>query len=233
MSRRKFQNKGYAKPDSKDEVICYNCNKPGHMKFDCPLLKKKGYSNDKNKQPKQFKKKALHATWDDSKSSSDDEGEQNEVSNICFMANEDKVCDFSELTREELEENLQDIYESSLRLHAKNKVLKSENKNLKSKISVLKQKNMVISSDLSDLRIKGDDHLYNNTCLLAEISTANDKTKSMLSEIHDLKCKTEDLMKTILKFSNGKKNLDMLLASQRISFYKTDLGYNVLSKPPL
>ena len=52
----------------------------------------------------------------------------------------------------------------------------------------------------------------------------------MLSEIHDLKCKTDDLMKTVLKFSNGKKNLDMLLTSQRISFYKTSLGYNVLSK---
>ena len=55
----------------------------------------------------------------------------------------------------------------------------------------------------------------------------------MLSEIHELKCKTNDLMQTVLKFTNGKKNLDMLLASQRISFFKIGLGYDVLSKPPL
>ena len=40
-------------------------------------------------------------------------------------------------------------------------------------------------------------------------------------------------MQTVLKFTNGKKNLDMLLASQRISFFKIGLGYDVLSKPPL
>ena len=37
-------------------------------------------------------------------------------------------------------------------------------------------------------------------------------------------------MKTVLKFTNGKENLDRLLASQRISFYNTGLGYNVLNK---
>ena len=72
-----------------------------------------------------------------------------------------------------------------------------------------------------------------NKCLLNEISIASDKTKSRLTEIHELKCKTNDLMQTVLKFTNGKKNLDMLLSSQRISFYKIGLGYNVLSKPPL
>ena len=76
------------------------------MKFDCPLLKKKTFSNEKNKQSRSFKKKALHVTWDDSESSSDDEGENNEVSNVCFMSSEDKVCTISELSREELEENL-------------------------------------------------------------------------------------------------------------------------------
>ena len=72
-----------------------------------------------------------------------------------------------------------------------------------------------------------------NQCLLDELSCANEKTKCMLDEIHELKCKTSDLMQTVLKFTNGKKNLDMLLASQRISFFKTRLGYDVLSKPPL
>jgi FtsZ-binding cell division protein ZapB len=216
MKRGRFQNKTNVRPDSKDEIICYNCSKPGHMKYDCPLLKKKSFNNDKER--KSFKKKALHVTWDDSDSASNDEECQNEVSNMCFMAHETEVYDFYELTREELEENIQYIFDSSLKLHVKNKALKSENKVLKTEISVLKQKNMILSNDLSELRIEDNDLLSKNTCLLAEISISNDKTKSMLSEIHDLKCKTNDLMKIVLKFSNGKKNLDMLLASQRISF---------------
>ena len=83
---------------------------------------------------------------------------------------------------------------------------------------------MTLSSDISTLRIEDNDLLTKNTCLLDEISIASDKTKSMLTEIHELKCKTNDLMQTVLKFTNGKKNLDMLIASQRISFIKIVWG---------
>ena len=49
--------------------LCFKCNKPGHIKRDCPLLKLKTFKKDK----KQNKKKALQATWDESDSSSDEE----------------------------------------------------------------------------------------------------------------------------------------------------------------
>ena len=78
--------------------------------------------------------------------------------------------------------------------------------------------------------ISRDDLQLENISLLAEISVANDRTKCMLAEILDLKCKTEDLMKTVLKFTNGKDNLDRFLTSQRYSSYKTSLGYNDFSK---
>ncbi|KAG2669674.1 hypothetical protein I3760_14G043100 [Carya illinoinensis] len=47
--------KKFSKKDSgkNDTLICYKCNKPGHIKPDCPLLKK-----DQNKG-----KKAMKATW--------------------------------------------------------------------------------------------------------------------------------------------------------------------------
>ncbi|GAV57113.1 zf-CCHC domain-containing protein/UBN2 domain-containing protein, partial [Cephalotus follicularis] len=71
-------------PDKeKIEVICYECNKPGHIRLDCPKLKK-------NKD----KKKATIATWSDSDDSSSDEDENEEIANIAFVAMEDdnEVC---------------------------------------------------------------------------------------------------------------------------------------------
>ena len=98
LRRGRFQNKQNSRPDSKEEIICYNYNKPDHMKFDCPLLKKKSYENDK--QRKTLKKKAFQATWDDSDLSSDEEEGQTELANMCFMAYDDDVSDLYDLTLE-------------------------------------------------------------------------------------------------------------------------------------
>ncbi|KAG6660489.1 hypothetical protein CIPAW_03G110400 [Carya illinoinensis] len=69
--------KKFSKKDSgkNDTLICYKCNKPGHIKPDCPLLKK-----DRNKG-----KKAMKATWDDDSSSSDSEASNEESANLCLM----------------------------------------------------------------------------------------------------------------------------------------------------
>ncbi|KAE8678027.1 hypothetical protein F3Y22_tig00111458pilonHSYRG00129 [Hibiscus syriacus] len=74
---RKFKrNEGLKnEPKEKDPIICYECKKPGHVKYDCPQLKKKGQSKNKHK--------AHVATWSDEESS--DEEEQ-EVANLCLMA---------------------------------------------------------------------------------------------------------------------------------------------------
>ncbi|KAE8677928.1 hypothetical protein F3Y22_tig00111473pilonHSYRG00032 [Hibiscus syriacus] len=74
---RKFKrNEGLKnEPKENDPIICYECKKPGHVKYDCPQLKKKGQSKNKHK--------AHVATWSDEESS--DEEEQ-EVANLCLMA---------------------------------------------------------------------------------------------------------------------------------------------------
>ncbi|KAH1032312.1 hypothetical protein J1N35_044486 [Gossypium stocksii] len=59
-----------------DPIICYECKKPGDIKFDCPQLKKKGALNQKNKD--------MMATWSDNDSSDSDK--DNEVANLCLMA---------------------------------------------------------------------------------------------------------------------------------------------------
>ncbi|GAV85732.1 zf-CCHC domain-containing protein/UBN2 domain-containing protein, partial [Cephalotus follicularis] len=78
-----------------DLPTCFECNKPGHIKVDCPQLKKK----------KLFKKKALKA-WHLSDDESSDDEVTEQVANLCFMAlsdneesdNEvDNSCTFGEL----------------------------------------------------------------------------------------------------------------------------------------
>ncbi|KAH9716801.1 hypothetical protein KPL71_021583 [Citrus sinensis] len=70
--RRNFRN--FKNQREKKEVItCYECNKPSHIRSECPLIKK-------------LKKKAMVATWDDSEEDSSDEEGSQEVSNLALMA---------------------------------------------------------------------------------------------------------------------------------------------------
>ena len=55
----------------------YECKKLGHIKFECPLLKKQ-HSSKPNK-------KTMAVTWSDS-DASDDESYDDEVANLCLIA---------------------------------------------------------------------------------------------------------------------------------------------------
>ena len=69
-----------------DLILCYKCKKLGHIKFECPILKK---------QSKKPSKKAMVATWSDSEAS-DDDSYDDEVANICLMTIDDsKVTSIS------------------------------------------------------------------------------------------------------------------------------------------
>ncbi|KAG8634434.1 hypothetical protein MANES_17G033205v8 [Manihot esculenta] len=84
IPRKNFR-KEKGESSKKEVVICYECNKPGHYKVDCPKLKK---------HIKKFKKKAFKATWDES-SDTEEEEVGDEIANMCFMALEessDEVC---------------------------------------------------------------------------------------------------------------------------------------------
>ncbi|KAE8734950.1 hypothetical protein F3Y22_tig00000541pilonHSYRG00037 [Hibiscus syriacus] len=74
---RKFErNEGFKnEPNEKDPIICYECKKLGHVKYDCPQLKKNGQSKKKHK--------AHMATWSDDEGSNE---EEQEVENLCLMA---------------------------------------------------------------------------------------------------------------------------------------------------
>ncbi|MQM18197.1 hypothetical protein Taro_051187, partial [Colocasia esculenta] len=73
--RRHFKrNKEFKKPDGKEikkgEHVCYECKKPGHIKTECPKLKKPEFRRkDSSKKFRKYKKKAMAAAWENSSDS--------------------------------------------------------------------------------------------------------------------------------------------------------------------
>ncbi|KAL2518694.1 CCHC-type domain-containing protein [Abeliophyllum distichum] len=81
QNNRKFQKKKDKDEKKNKKIICYDCDKSGHKRTECPNKKKF------------TKKKALQATWDDSDEDDHEEDEiQEEIVNMCFMAIEDETA---------------------------------------------------------------------------------------------------------------------------------------------
>ncbi|MQL68388.1 hypothetical protein Taro_000688 [Colocasia esculenta] len=93
--RRYFKKgKDFKKPEAKDikknEPICYECKKPGHIKAECPKLKEAEFrKKDSSRKFRRYKKKAMAAAWDnssDSDSESSSNSEEEDKANLAFMA---------------------------------------------------------------------------------------------------------------------------------------------------
>ncbi|KAK8601870.1 hypothetical protein V6N12_051694 [Hibiscus sabdariffa] len=159
---RRFQRKGDFKNKSKeeenDQLICYECKRPGHIRSDCPHLKKKSFGKNK-------KLKAQIATWSDEESS---DKEEQEVANLCLMAlkEDSKVTSNSskcDLTYDELfeeYEELDSLYEAHYDLELKMKSMQTNQKDLE-------KKNQDLHSLLSKVQ---DDHLKEVDDLKASLS---------------------------------------------------------------
>ncbi|GAV59394.1 zf-CCHC domain-containing protein/UBN2 domain-containing protein [Cephalotus follicularis] len=120
---KKFHQKGES--SKLEEIICFECNKPGHYKSDCPRLKKKDLYKKK--------KKAMIATWDDSDESSSDEDSNEEVAQIALMAleEEEEEEESDEITYDELVLVVEKYSSIIASLKKKVKFLANENDELK------------------------------------------------------------------------------------------------------
>ena len=96
------------------EVICYNCKKSGHINYGCPLYKSK-----------REKRRAMMATWNQSKDSFDDENEK-EVANMCFMALEDQDEVNSNFDDDEFMIEYEELLKDINKLDEKNTSLKNK-----------------------------------------------------------------------------------------------------------
>ncbi|GAV79726.1 zf-CCHC domain-containing protein/UBN2 domain-containing protein, partial [Cephalotus follicularis] len=140
LAKKKFGNKHFKKtlPSKseikKEEIICFECNKPGHYKSECPRLNK---AKDTIK-----KKKAVLATWSDSDESSSDEEEDQEVAQIALMAINDSDKDEDENEVSEFLELLEKFSLENSSLKKTIKALNRENVSLKQEIECLSNKSL-------------------------------------------------------------------------------------------
>ncbi|KAG8635646.1 hypothetical protein MANES_16G053115v8 [Manihot esculenta] len=203
IPRKNFR-KEKGESSKKEVVICYECNKPGHYKVDCPKLKKP---------IKKFKKKAFKATWDES-SDTKEEDVGDEVANMCFMALEESsneviilddstLCDdVVEFSYDELVGALKLMNDELEKSHKKNKILKYELASLKRE-----------SENSPKEPLPSSDPLQKS---LDKLSLEN---KNLKNEILELK-------NSLSKFLKGKDKLDEILDSQRSPSIKYGLGYD-------
>ncbi|KAL5538418.1 hypothetical protein UlMin_045573 [Ulmus minor] len=191
------------------EVVCYECNKPGYYKSECP-------------QRKQGRKKAMMATWDDS-DSSDSESDKDERANVCFMTIHDEVTNSDlnsfNFSYDELYDAFEELYTKFEMLISKYKVLKNKNISLENEFFVLKQK-----FDVKEKCTFCETFQKENEVLKQQVLDFNDlKMKSL--EIDFLKEKVLDYEKIIFKFTKGKAVFEKMLGKQVAVFEKCGLSF--------
>jgi hypothetical protein len=176
---------------------------------------------------------------------SNDEEDSTEA--FCLMAYEDEVT--SELNSlennsysyDELQNAFEELVEEFEKNVSKNKVFKkkvtslsnelddfkSKNEILEKQIISLNDKNLSLEKEIVKLKIESQNFIEKMKAKDMETSSqiAHD-SNLLVNENKELKLKVEKLNKILTNFTNGKKNLDNLLGSQRCVFDKAGIGYN-------
>ncbi|KAG8657389.1 hypothetical protein MANES_03G065680v8 [Manihot esculenta] len=217
---KKYGPKDDSQKDPK-EIICYECNKPGHIRPNCPKNKKKK-KEDKGK-------KAMVAVCDAiDESSSDDSNEKNE-GNICCMALEKETAEPSKDEKIQVIEseppNIEELELAFAKVYDKYKTYKRKCASLKLENVSLRSENISLNIVLKENEFyKTQMILFKDLKKELEISKQNCEKLSEKNKV--LERKTESLTKDLTKFTKGKQSLELLFGSQRMSGEKSGIGYN-------
>ncbi|MQL74490.1 hypothetical protein Taro_006850 [Colocasia esculenta] len=150
--------------------------KPGHIKAECPKLKKAEFrKKDSSRKLRRFKKKSMAAAWDnssDSDSKSSSSNEEGEEANLAFMANIEDKPD-ARAREDKGKEVAQETPLLTWRPHQKKKKLKI---NMKPVIKRLDEQGKILCSMQSDIQ----------SIFLSQSSAAKE-IGALTSEIQSLK----------------------------------------------
>jgi hypothetical protein len=176
---------------------------------------------------------------------SNDEEDSTEA--FCLMAYEDEVTsklNFLEdesYSYDELQNAFEELVEEFEKNVLKNKFFKkkvtslsnelddfkSKNEILEKQIISLNDKNLSLEKEIIKLKIESQSFIEKMKAKDVETSSQIAYDSNLLvNENKELKLKVENLNKILTNFTNGKKNLDNLLGSQRCVFDKAGIGYN-------
>lgn len=202
-SKKKSAGKRSSDKPKWEQIRCFNCNKPGHIKDNCPDLKKS---------KSRSKKEKVMLTWTDSEQETDSESEpETSQKATCLMAHtessEHEVTDSdtaSESERESATKRL--IFDLAGRLKEAQRKCKS------------------LKEDKNQLVLRISD-LENREKELAEESRQLGESKK------DMEARIRDLEETCSKFGRGTDKLNHILVSQLPAGQKTGLGYPSTVEP--
>jgi hypothetical protein len=176
---------------------------------------------------------------------SNDEEDSTEA--FCLMAYEDEVTsklnslEDESYSYDELQNAFEELVEEFEKNVLKNKVFKkkvtslsnelddfkSKNEILEKQIISLNDKNLSLEKEIIKLKIESQSFIEKMKAKDVEtLSQIAYDSNLLVNENKELKLKVENLNKILTNFTNGKKNLDNLLGSQRCVFDKAGIGYN-------
>ena len=201
--------------NKEQKIICHNCKKPSHVRYECPLLK----SFDKKKL-----KRAMFGAWTDnesSSSSSSEEEQQSNFANFCLMAHQEDKEPSSDydFTFEELKTAFDELMLEFIKAGKRLDKLKVINEDLIKEKNEFNNKYDSLRDDYNALSSKSD--------ILKEENKAHIvKIESLESENSNLKREIQKLKPFVEKMTLSSKKLELLLSSKRDSDNKTGIGYN-------
>ncbi|XP_051113166.1 uncharacterized protein LOC127239179 [Andrographis paniculata] len=174
------------KPDTVQEPTCYGCVGVGHIKSECPAVKKK-------------EKKAYQATWSDNDEEGSAAGEENSENDelVAFMAGVD------ESSKVDDDKSNAENSEESKELDADELIEAYEGMVAKQKKSLVKNKELLNTIyRLEDQKDKLDD----------EIEQLKKDIKANSTELYGLKVENQKLKEENDRLQKGKEKLDELIS---------------------
>jgi hypothetical protein len=173
--------------------------------------------------------------------------EEDSTETFCLMAYEDEVTsklnslEDESYSYDELQNAFEELVEEFEKNVLKNKAfkkkvtslsnelndLKNKNEILEKQINSLNDKNLFLEEEIIKLEVKSQNFIKKMKANDVETSSQIVHNSNLLiNENKELKLKVKNLTKILTNFTNGKKNLDNLLGSQRCVFDKAGIGYN-------
>lgn len=200
---KNFKNNKFSRKNensSSQNITCFECGKSGHIKADCPTLKKmdsysKNFNNNKVNNYNNKTKKA-YIVWDDNDISSSSDSDNEENAQIALMASHQSEDELDEVSNsfelhsyDELQEAFNELHDEFLKL---SKICSKQKKTIVELESKVNSQNKLTSC---------------NKCIEKE-----SKIHVLTNEINTLNRST--------------KNLDKILLNQRPSNNKRGIGYS-------